>query len=617
MRNKVNNRRKFEEKQFKVEKVHSSLDSPTNTWKTAKSFMNFENSAGPPCQLCIGGVLITKAVEIASEMNSFFISKVMLIREGIAYLPNTFNKCLEIMQNKRCKLALTHVSVSKINRLLKKLKSSRSSSIDELDSYCVKIAADVIAEPLHHVICLSIIQHKFPTSWKYSKLIPLHKKDSKLQAKNYRPVAILSPFSKILEKIAYEQIYNYFTRNKLFHPDLHGYRQHRSTQTALITMYDRWVKAAMKGQVSGVILLDLSAAFDLVEPDLLVQKLKIYGLDDDYLAWVHSYLSGRFQAVWIGHILSDFLKCDVGVPQGSNLGPLFFLIFFNDLPGTLACDVDSYADDTTLSATGKSVDEIGEQLTKDCEAVSTWMRANKLKLNPVKTHILTMGTQQRLNILPKTVQVSMDGIQLQEDEGGCEVLLGCKMQTNLKWQNQVDFLLKKLRTRLAGLMCIKYLVPFEVRNIITQGIFNSILVYCLPLYGGCDVGQMKDIQVLQNKAAQIVCHAPPRANRAAMFDRLGWMTVHQLVCYHSLITLFKIRSSGEPEYLSHVVRRDNVYGRIIIPNTELGLAKKSFTLRTSLQWNLLPASLRSTARIGMFKIALKKWIKCNIQRFID
>ena len=131
------------------------------------------------------------------------------------------------------------------------------------------------------------------------------------------------------------------------------------------------------------------------------------------------------------------------------------------------------------------------------------------------------------------------------------------------------------------------------------------------------MGQMKDIQVLQNKAAQIVCHAPPRANRAAMFDRLGWMTVHQLVCYHSLITLFKIRSSGEPEYLSHVVRRDNVYGRIIIPNTELGLAKKSFTLRTSLQWNLLPASLRSTARIGMFKIALKKWIKCNIQRFID
>ena len=287
-------------------------------------------------------------MQIASEMNSFFINKVKLIREGITYLPNTFNKCLEIMQNKKCKLTMAHVSVSKINRLLKKLRNSRSSSIDELDNYCVKIAADVIAEPLHHVISLSIMQNRFPTSWKNSKVIPLHKKDSKLETKNYRPVTILSPFSKILEKIAYEQIYDYFTRNKIFHPDLHGYRLHRNTQTALITMYDRWVKAAMKGQVSGVILLDLSAAFDLVEPDLLIQKLKIYGLDDEYLAWVHSYLSDRQQAVWIGHVLSDFIKTDVGVPQGSNLGPLFFLIYFNDLPGTLEGDVDSYADDTTL-----------------------------------------------------------------------------------------------------------------------------------------------------------------------------------------------------------------------------------------------------------------------------
>ena len=149
--------------------------------------------------------------------------------------------------------------------------------------------------------------------------------------KNYRPVAILSPLSKVLEKIIYEQLYEYFTANKIFHPNLHGYRKNRSTQTALVQMYDRWVQAAAKGQVSGAVLLDLSAAFDLVSPDILLQKLEIYGLDKSFLTWIDSYMTNRYQGVWIDHTLSSYLPCDIGVPQGSNLGPLFFLLFGNDL----------------------------------------------------------------------------------------------------------------------------------------------------------------------------------------------------------------------------------------------------------------------------------------------
>ena len=298
---------------------------------------------------------------------------------------------------------MKHVSVSKVNRLLKNLKNSKSTSIDDLDNFSVKIAADIIDGPLHHIITLSILQKTFPALWKYSKVIPLHKKGSKVERKNYRPVAILSPLSKIMEKIAYENLYNYFSSNQIFHPNLHGYRHHRSTQTALLSMYDRWIRNAAVGQVSGVVLLDLSAAFDLVEPSLLLQKLRIYGVDDDYLCWIESYLSSRSQAVWIDHVLSDFIYCDVGVPQGSILGPLFFLIFFNDLPYSLSCNVDNYADDTTLTATGSSVVEIGEKLTENCKSVSSWMRANKLKLNPEKTHILTIGTLERLGNLQQTL----------------------------------------------------------------------------------------------------------------------------------------------------------------------------------------------------------------------
>ena len=181
--------------------------------------------------------------------------------------------------------------------------------MDGLDSYSVKVAASVIAVPLHHIITLSIMQHRFPSQWKCAKVLPLHKKLDTLNKRNYRPVAILSPLSKVLEKIVYGQLYSYFNENKILHPSIHGYRTNRSTQTALLQMYDHWVQAASRGQVSGAILLDLSAAFDLVPPDIL----KLYCLDEGFLSLVKCYMTDRWQAVWIDHVTSDLLNCEVGV----------------------------------------------------------------------------------------------------------------------------------------------------------------------------------------------------------------------------------------------------------------------------------------------------------------
>ena len=294
-------------------------------------------------------------------MNEFFLNKVETIRAGIAAAMFNLDKVHGIMFNKTCSLQLRNVILSKVTKILKSLSNSRSTGTDEIDNFSVKLAAELIAKPVHHIVTLSIMNKKFPQGWKYSKFIPLHKKEDVLERKNYRPVAILSPISKVLEKIVYEEIYSYFSNNKLFHPNLHGYWKHRSTQTALLQMYNRWVQAA------SVVLLDLSAAFDLVDPELLLQKLKVYGFDDDALCWVQSYLTNRYQAVWIDHALSEFL---VGVPQGSNLGPLLFLIFYSDLPFLLDCPADAYADDTTLTVSGKSIDHISEKMTANCELVT-------------------------------------------------------------------------------------------------------------------------------------------------------------------------------------------------------------------------------------------------------
>ena len=287
LRNKINNLKKNDEHKYKKNKTEESVENPSSMWGTVKGFMGWK-SAGCPSQIVKNNILYRKAKDVAKHMNEYFIEKVATIKESFENLPVNLDWCRRAMRGKNCKLNLRHVSVRKVLKILKNLKPSKSLGIDEIDSYSLKIAAEIIAEPVHHIVTLSLMQQKFPKAWKYAKVLPLHKKECKLTRKNYRPVSILSPLSKVLEKVVYEQMYEYFSKNKLFHQNLMGYRRNRSTLTAVLQMYDRWVRGASKSKLSAVILLDLSAAFDLVSADKLIQKLEIYGLEPDFLAWVGS-----------------------------------------------------------------------------------------------------------------------------------------------------------------------------------------------------------------------------------------------------------------------------------------------------------------------------------------
>ena len=211
----------------------------------------------------------------------------------------------------------------------------------------------------------------------------------------------------------------------------------------------------------------------------------------------------------------------------------------------------------------------------------------------------------------------MDGITLKENDEKCELLLGVEMQSNLKWRKQISRVVQKLKNRIAGLNKLKYLVPYHTRNMIVTGIFNSVLIYCLPLYGGFSKGQVKELQVLQNRAGQIVSHKPPFTNRKELYDKLGWMTVSQLIVYHTVIQVFNIKKSGEPEYLARFLNVEGRNGKIIIPHTKLSLAKSSFCYRGSENWNRLPEILRNCTKIGAFKVGLKNWVCQNISRFPD
>ena len=242
--------------------------------------------------------------------------------------------------------------------------------------------------------------------------------------------------SKILERIVFIQVIEYLEENKLLHSNHHGFRSHHNTTTALVSMYDSWIEDLEKKEYSGVCMIDMSAAFDMVNHELLLRKFELYGFDNKSLNWIKSYLSDRKQCVSIDGIMSKFLEVTIGVPQGSILGPIFYIIYTNELPeiinnylslenahsdhtegqnceecGEICC----FADDSTLTCSGKTSEEIKEKLSINYNKISEYMSDNRLKLNGEKTHLMLMMTDQARRSKPECkVSIEIEGEDIEK-----------------------------------------------------------------------------------------------------------------------------------------------------------------------------------------------------------
>ena len=313
------------------------------------------------------------------------------------------------MQDRQCNFNLKAVHPEDVLKVIKSLKNSKSTGTDNIDTWVIKLAAPDILPALTHIINLSMLQSTFPSMWKHAQVVPLLKKGDALTPKNYRPVALLPIFSKILERVVFNQLVEYLDTNNLIHPNHHGSRSGHSTATALLQMYDGWVEEVDDGNLVGVMMVDLSAAFDMVDHNIMLKKLELLGLDEMALNWMKSYLSGRSQSVYIDGCLSPPLSIECGVPQGSILGPLLYILFTNDIPDLVhshgishrnpACYCHEcggtvcYVDDSTYSFAHQDPAVLSRTLSSQYQQISNYMVANRLVINDDKTHLVVMGSK--------------------------------------------------------------------------------------------------------------------------------------------------------------------------------------------------------------------------------
>ena len=352
------------------------------------------------------------------------------------------------------------------------LDSYKSSGPNNIPVKILKLLKNDISQQLSDIFNMSFSTGQFPSVLKIAKVIPIHKKQSRVDYTNYRPISLLSNIEKIIEKLMYKRLSNFLDINNVIYLLQFGFRPKYSTAHALINLTESIRQSLAEVSFGCGKFVDLQQAFDTVDHKILLHKLEYYGIQGVCNDWFKSYLSDHKQFVSINGYNSDLMPGDYGVPQGSVLGPLLFLIYINDLHKVIRyCKVHHFADDTNLFHTSKSVKNLNKQINRDMKHLNNWLSANKISLNVEKTELVIFKSPRK--VLLDEIKIKLSGKRLYPSNS--VKFLGIKIDRFLYWHDQVNSIAVKLNRANALLLKIRNYVNMKTLRNIYFTIFDSLL----------------------------------------------------------------------------------------------------------------------------------------------
>ena len=383
------------------------------------------------------------------------------------------------------------------------------------------------------------------------------------------------------------------------------------------------------------------SAFDLVDHSILLKKLELLGFDQPTVVWFWSYLTKRSQCVYVDGKTSDLKPVNVGVPQGSVLGPLMYILFVNDLPevvhghpgpqvqqsdqvpvvfnmncshcGGLCC----YVDDSTYMFSSADPTMLTEKLTEQYRRLASYMGNNRLVINDDKTHLLVMGTPR---FAETRNEVNIDTGTVIIEPVKTEKLLWIHIHESLKWKEHIlsndKSMIKLLTTRLSALRKVSRNASFKTRLMVANSCFISVISYMIAVWGGTESYIIRAVQVMQNKAARCITKQSWYTPTRTLLLQCNWLSIKQLIFYHSVLQVWRVRSAQLPRYihskLQGSITRSAGEGTLRVPQVEMSLSGKSFLVRAAVLWNSIPPDIKSIKHVETFKKRLKIWTKQNV-----
>jgi hypothetical protein len=500
---------------------------------------------------------------------------------------------------------------------------SKSCSHDPIPTWLVKECVDDLVPYITTMVNASLSQGTVPSNMKVANITPLPKKDGLDQEvlKNYRPVSNLSFASKVLEKIVAKRLDEHLTKNSLHSKQQSAYREHHSTESALMKVTNDLLEALDKGSSCVLVLLDLSAAFDTIDHAILLERLHhTFGISGTALAWFRSYLEQRYQTVVIGAEKSEPQLLKYGVPQGSVLGPKLYSMYTMPLGRALEraeLDHSSFADDlqtydTFVPSQTQDQSEGLQAVEKGLELARSWYKRNMLKLNDDKTEVLAITPRTR-----PSIEISLTIGDAVVNSKPVVRNLGVNCDNTLSMEAHVKQVCKSTSYHLRTIGSVrKYLSPDAAKSLV-HGLVISRIDYCNALLAGLPKTLTDRLQRIQNTAARIITRTPRHHHITPALVHLHWLPVSARIDFKVLVYVFKVLSGTAPAYLTELVEqrvptralRSNNTTQLVPPRSRTKMyGERSFRSAGARLWNALPQNIRSITTLSSFKRTLKTYM---------
>ena len=549
-------------------------------------------------------------------MNKYFCNVGESLKKKIPNKPNPLLNGIYNVNRDSKEFLFSEISEEEIISIISTFKTSKGSGPDSIPNFFIKIVISVIARPLAFLFNSSLFQGVFPDNWKHARVSPIFKDGSTEELSNYRPISVLPFLSRLFEKLVYCRLYKYLDHNGLIYRHQSGFRSLHSVASCLLSNTNEWYQNIDNNKLTGLAFIDLKKAFDTVDTKLLLEKLAHYGIRNVEQRWFASYLTSRRQFCRVNDKSSSIEYISCGVPQGSCLGPLLFLLFINDMPYSLTkVKVNVYADDTSLTYSDVKLDNVTQVINSELEELKEWLQGNKLSLNIDKTTSMIIGTKRKLtdengeNLLPN---FTLDGETIQHKNA--TKYLGVQIDNQLKWKDHISQVSSKVVRAIGYIKYARKFLPRETLRMLYLGLVEPHFRYCCSVWGSCGTVLRQKIEKLQNRAVRIITFSPYNAKTSPLLKHLKLPSIQDMIQQETVGMVYKAISNQAPEYLSVLFNRVSVMtGRTIRnaninlrpPRLNTTLAHNCFAHRGALLWNSLPTEIKSAKSFESFKNSLK------------